>query len=409
MNLWILIWREIAHRKLNFALSLLTVILAVTCAVSVVTLLRGHELRTHNRVQALDDQIRQITKDMGFNLMILPKDQNLAEFYATDFAAKTMPEEYVHRLANSGDIITINHLRPALIRKLTWPEQKRHIILMGVRGVVPLAHRDLKKPLAYPVPEGRMNVGHVLAEELGLEPGREVTLLGEAFTVNKIYPQRGNEDDITVWIDLSQAQQMLGLAGRINMIQALECNCASTDRLAEIETEIAEVLGGQVQVVEQSTKAIARAKARNRVAAEGAAMLHHWQMVASAVMPLVILAAGLWVALLSLANVRQRRTEIGIWRALGWHSRRVGMLFICKALLLGLAGSVIGYTVGFFGSVWVQSPWPGASDVAGPQSLFILPLLLLVLLVAPVLAALATWLPALSAMQQDPAQVLREE
>ena len=35
---------------------------------------------------ALDDEIRKITKAMGFNINILPSQQNLADFHANDFA-----------------------------------------------------------------------------------------------------------------------------------------------------------------------------------------------------------------------------------------------------------------------------------------------------------------------------------
>ena len=224
--------------------------------------------------------------------------------------------------------------------KLTWPEKNRQVILMGVRGVVPFAHRNPKKPLADPVPIGMINVGHLLAEELDLEQKQQVTLLGEPFKVNNIYPERGNKDDITVWIDLAKAQQMLELPDRINLIQALECNCASIDRLAEIEAEVAGVLGDEVQVIELATKAIARAKARVLVGEEGKARLERWQRVAAVSIPLTTIAAGLMVGILSLTNVRQRLPEIGILRALGLRSRQVFGVFLVKPIVIGTLGAL---------------------------------------------------------------------
>ena len=458
MKLRYVVWREIIHRKLNFALSLVAVVLAVACAVSVVTLLRAQdqlvqqqvakaesqtklrvstlEKETQQRVKVLDDEIRKITKQMGFNILILPAEQNLAEFHSQDFAAKTMPQSYVDRLAESRDVVTINHLRPALIRKLKWPEQNRQIVLMGISGVVPFLHRDPKQPLALPVPEGKMNVGSVLAAELSLEKGQTVELQGSKFEIDKIFPQRGNVDDITVWIDLAKTQEMLEMQGRINMIQALECNCASIDRLAEIETEISGVLGSDVQVIELATKAIARAKARTEVKKSGAetlaqvrasgerhiaevkkngeSTLDQWTRFAAVVIPTVIAAAGLWVALLSLANVRQRRAEIGIWRALGWRSRHILTLFLSKAVLVGLLGAVIGLAIGATATAAVAAKWADAADNAATRGseiepIFLPSMMVLVLAVTPLLAILASWLPALSATTQDPADVLREE
>jgi len=410
MNLSHLVLREIAHRRLNLLLVLLTIAVAVASAVGLVTLLRGYQVYTTGRVAALDNEIRKITKEMGFNVLILPQDLNLAEFFADDFAEQTMPETHVDLLAQSRDVMTIQHLRPALVRKLAWPEQNRQIIMMGVRGVVPFAHRKAKKPLADPVPPGKIDIGQLLSLELDLGLGDSLTLLGESFEVHKIYPPRGNQDDITVWIDLAHAQQMLGLEGQINMIQALECNCASIDRLAEIDKEVSAVLGDQVQVVELATKAIARAEARTRVSEAGVATLVRVQRLTARLIPLVIVAAGVIVGLLSLANVRQRRPEIGILRALGMRSSQILRVFLAKAALVGAMGAVLGYLLGFFAAVVIQSQWHDEiASRPGVQVLFILPLMLAVLLLTPLLTVMAGWLPALVAATQDPASILHEE
>jgi len=410
MNLTHLIWREISHRRLNFSLMLLSVVLAVACGVSATTLMRAQALFNQQQVQALDNEIRKITKDMGFNILILPKDENLSDFYADDFGAKTMPEDHVQSLAASRDVFTIRHLRPALIRKLEWPEQNRRVILMGVRGVVPFAHRNPKKPLADPVPPGKIDIGHLLAQELGLQPGQPLTFLEETFEVNKVYPPQGNKDDITVWIDLGKAQEMLDLSGEINMIQALECNCNSIDRMAEIEAEVSGVLGDQVQVVELATKAIARAKARTRVSEEGAHRLRRWQRIATAAIPLTIVASGLMVGLLSLANVRQRRQEIGILRALGMRSSQIFRTLLAKPAVIGIVGSFLGYFLGFGATLLLEVVWRSDDAQAlSIQSLFLFPVLVVVFVLTPVLTVMAGWLPAVYAAGQDPADILHEE
>ena len=410
MNLTHLIWREMAHRRHNFGLMLFSVLLAVACGVTAITLLQAQARFNHRQVDALDNEIRNITKGMGFNVLILPQDQNLSDFYADDFGVRTMPETHVQSLAASRDVFTIRHLRPALIRKLDWPEQHRQVILMGVRGVVPFAHRNPKKPLADPVPSGKIDVGHLLSQELGLESGQQLVFRGEKFEVNKIYPLQGNKDDITVWIDLEKAQQMLQLPGEINIIQALECNCSAIDRLAEIESEVSSVLGDQVQVIEMTTKAIARAKARTRVKQEGVARLQRWQRVASAIIPLTVVTAGLMVGLLSWTNVRQRRQEIGILRALGMRSSQVFRVLLAKPAFIGIVGSLMGYLVGFATAWAVESVWHAdAVDESTARSLFLFPVLAVVLLLTPVLTVMAAWLPVLYVAGQDPAEVLQEE
>ena len=410
MKLSHLVWREISHRRGNFCLMLISVVLAVACGVCAITLFDAQHQYNQQQIGVLDNEIRKITKNMGFNILILPRDQNLADFYADDFASQTMPESHVEQLAKSRDVFTIRHLRPALVRKLTWHEKNRQVILMGVRGVVPFAHRNPKKPLADPVPPGKIDVGHLLAQELAMAPGQRVTLLGVDFEVNKVNPVRGNKDDITVWVDLAQAQQMLHLPGKINMIQALECNCASVDRLAEIEAEVSGVLKDEVQVVELATKAIARAKARTRVSAEGEARLQRWRRIAAAVIPLTIFAAGLMVGLLSFANVQQRLQEIGILRALGLRSNQLLGVLLAKPAVVGMVGAVLGYLVGIGGAWSLETVWFMSADYQSPpQWVFKFTVLLVVLLLTPLLTVMAGWLPAFYASGKDPAEILNLE
>ena len=409
MKLFHLVWREILHRKLNFFLAVGSVVIAVTCAVALVTFVHGNRVYTELRVAAMDNEIRKITKKLGFNIVILPRDENLGEFFANDFAAKTMPESHVMKLADSRDIITINHLRPALIRKIDWPEHDEKIILMGVRGVVPFTHRTAKKPLADPVPKGKINLGNHLARKLKLKPGDRVTLMGQEFELNKVYPPRGDKADITAWIDLPKAQEMLELKDQINMIQALECNCASIDRLAEIDAEVSQVLGDEVQVIELATKAIPRAQARTHVKNEGIKTQQQLQKTSAIVIPIVAITAALAVGLLSLANVHQRRQEIGILRALGMRSRQILVIFLTKLAIIGTLGAALGYAIGYAAPLALKQEIFGDLPLPPEQAnLFLLPLLLAALIATPLLTVAAGWLPALSASMQDPTQTLQE-
>ena len=127
--------------------------------------------------------------------------------------------------------------------------------------------------------------------------------------------------------------------------------------------------------------------------------------------PINVAAAGLWVALLSLINIRSRRAEIGIWRAIGFRSRRILTLFLSKAVLIGLVGAIAGIGLGAaMGNLLWDTLVGVESDVrvelTSSKTLW---LFAGVLFATPLLAILATWLPALSAANQDPAVVLREE
>ena len=120
MTIWRLIFREIVCRKTNFLLSALAVLVAVGSVVAAISLLDRYAIRGELRAAEqqvelqrqmadLEDDYRKISLDLNFNLMILPKEQNMADFYAEDFAAKPMPEAYAQQLADAR-VATINHI-----------------------------------------------------------------------------------------------------------------------------------------------------------------------------------------------------------------------------------------------------------------------------------------------------------
>ena len=434
MNVWHLIVREMSHRKLSFALSWLSAAAAVACVAGMMTVLQAFDQQTTQlldakqaevaaRGKALNDDYRKITKGLGFNILILPQDQNLQDIYSEGYGEKTMPEEYVTRLSSS-QVMTVEHLLPSLEQKIEWPEVKRTIVLIGIRGEVPFVNRDTKKPLLKPVPENGIVLGYELHRQLNLKKGAEVTLLGKSLKVGDCYPQRGNKDDITAWINLEDAQTLLNKTGQINAIWALECNCETIDRLAEIRQDIAKILP-DTQIIETVSTATARAEARKRASLEAKTALEQAKIgrnevrgriesLASVAVSVVVVACCVWLGLLTWTNVRARRPEIGILRAIGLRSPQILALFLGRSVMAGVCGAVVGLV----GGVWIGWQFFLTQEASTSASLNLWSTLLsnqqwlplaLVGLAAPLVAALAGWLPALIAAGQDPARVLVEE
>ena len=424
-----LVLKEIRYRKLSFVLGLISVAVAVGSFVGAITLLEVHDLRTgqilaekqavlKKQLATLQDDVRKAMLKLGFNVVILPKDQDLGDWHADDAGSRTMPEDYVHRLAESG-VVTVRHFLPSLQQRIFWPERKRTIILVGTRGEVPNLHKGPREPMVQPVPDGKMVLGHELSRSLGLGIGDRAVLLGRTYTVHRFAEERGNKDDITVWIPLQEAQELLGQEGRINAILALQCLCAGKG-VAKVREDIARVLPN-TQVVEMGTRVLARAEARTRVGEDARASLEQEKQtrlklrseregIASILTSLVIVACAVWVGFLALSNVRERRPEIGILRALGYRSRQILMLFLSRAVVIGLIGAVLGTVTGLLAGRQVGLALEeGAIDVGGVGSLLDPMQMVLALLMAPLLSMVASWIPSMMAAQHDPAEILREE
>jgi ABC-type antimicrobial peptide transport system permease subunit len=124
------------------------------------------------------------------------------------------------------------------------------------------------------------------------------------------------------------------------------------------------------------------------------------------VVPILLLVTAAWVGTLAYLNVRARREEIGLLRAVGVRSGRIAGLFLGKAALFGLLGAALGFALG---TAVALGYGPGLFELTAKKLRPSWPLLPWCLAVAPLMAVLASALPALVAVSMDPAEALRQE
>jgi len=428
MTLWTLWRRELRGRAGSFLLATASVAVAAAVYTGGVTLLRIHDRRTEQRLAEkeaqtreamahLENDTRTIMKAMGYNVMILHRDQDLAELRRVGHPTTFLPDDYADRLAHAG-IETLNHLLPVLQQWVIWPETGERILLTGVRGQVPITgaqSRGDRSPIMAPIPPRSVALGRLVAERVRAAAGETVVLMGDSFHVERVERSRGTSDDLAVWVALDKAQQWLGQPGRINAILALECVCHS-ESLGQISAEIGRILP-DVQVFEFSSMAKGRAEVRQRAAEAARAAIaaekaqrfrlraERERLFAWAV-PLTSVWAALWVLILSFSNVRARRSEIGLLRAFGLQWARVLLFFLAKAAWIGLLGGLLGAVAGLGAAMPAAGEgwsWLLIRSVTDPGRV------LLAVLAGALLSVAAGLGPALVAARQDPADILAEE
>jgi len=417
MNLTRMLLAEIGYRKLNFLLSLIAVIVAVAMFVAGPVLIDAYRDQTDEQLLKLEDETRKLMAGMGFNLLIVHRDTDMADFWAADFATHDMPQEYIDRLAADGHLTLITHLVATLKSRIDW--ENRKVLLVGHLKETPQTHRALtkfakdqqemkqaqqkkKKPMGYDIAPGTVQLGFELG--VGREAGQSIDVLGKPFKIVQILPEQGSKEDIAINMHLTDAQELLGKEGRINQILALGCKCAG-ESLPKIRSQLALVLP-DTHITEDKTKAVARAEQRNEVTEHRNTQLGRVETLAGLITPLVVITCAIWVGLLALTNVRERRTEIGILRALGKSSTTIACLFLGKAMLVGVVGAAAGFVLGSALARWLGVT---ALEVAPEQFTVQYTLLVIALVGAPLLSAIASYLPTLSALMQDPATVLRDQ
>ncbi len=428
ISLWCLIRREGRFRLGNALLGAVAVALAVAVWAACLVVMRGHDARTARALEALHqaladetavlaDGMRRATLKLQFNLVILPAGQDLRAWHTDSEIRGTLPETHVEHLARA-EIVTIQHLLPIVQRRLFWEEQGRRIILVGTRGEVAQLHSAPKKPLVQPVSPGGIVLGHELHRSLGLKPGQRVVLMGREFTVQRCHEQRGSQDDITAWIDLAAAQELLGMRGQVHAILALECLCAGLPEVEAFRADIRRFLP-DTDIIELGSKAFSRADARLSLAAEAKAsaaravaarrdLRQARQRLAGVLVPLAFLGGLVAVGALAASNARARTAEMALLRALGVPSWKLLAVLLARYGLLAVPAALAGCVAGSAAGALLAA---GLDPVALPGAVPFLTAREAAGAAAAALAAtvLAAWLPALSAARRDPAAVLSSE
>ncbi len=400
--------QEIRRRPWQFLLSALAVAAGVATVVGSLAALRAERQHAErllgDQERELDQRFADYQKGLaesmtkaGFQVVILPRDQDMSDWYSQDFAAKSLPPDVLERLG-SAPLSTLEHLLPRLVGRFSWPERRWTVIVTGT-APSPLHPSALgTRWLESSVPTGEVDVGSELARAFSLAPGMDLPVGGQAYRVRQCRAATGTKDDISLHFALADAQRVLDRPGQINELLALELPAAWADP-ASIRGELAERLP-EAQAIEIGNRVVATVRARRMAEEESRALLaqerdrqdsllrSHTRLVAAVAAGAIALSA-LWLAVMTIVNLGGRQAEIGLLAALGLSPTQVRAVFLRRVLLATGLGLVVG-----------TLPWWGRS--------------------APLwaLAALATALPALLAagavahwhiVRHDPAEVLKNE
>jgi len=383
MTTFHLILKEILQRRLNFFLSLMAIVIAAALFVSFFT-----------TGEASKNETIRLMRDIGFNLRIIPEKTNMEKFWQAGFSEQTMPESHVYELASHGGI-SYAHLTAILQKKVNW--QDREIFLTGIAPELSPPGKT-KTPMIFSIEQGNVYIGFEIAQSLGLRKGDIIDIFGKPFTVAQSLSESGSVDDTRIYAHLHDVQVLLNMESKINEIKALQCLCLVDNKNINsqemLRDQLAKILPDAKVIMIQN---IASARESQRIMAE---------RYFGFIIPFVVIVCMSWIGILAMLNVRERRQEIGIMRALGYGSNKIGALFLGKAVLIGLIGAVFGFGIGT-GLALKFGPaiFKVTASMITPQ----IKLLYWAIIVSPAVCALSVFIPSMIAVAQDPAITLREE
>lgn len=242
------------------------------------------------------------------------------------------------------------------------------------------------------VSAGDTVVGAKLAKDLGVRVGSKLRLeagnnRAAVLNITGIFELGVRElDSRYVYMDLKQAQALLGLFGGVTVIDLTVSDIFNAsnisdqiDRLTELKSE------SWMQTNSQLMNA-----------------LKSQSLSSSLISFFVALSVAFGIASVLAISVTQRTREIGILRAMGARRGQMLRVFLIQGAVLGLIGSFAGAAVGWV-MVWIFNEFgPRLFDIS--PSMSIIPVAVSIATFTGVIAAIA---PAWRASRLDPVTAIR--
>lgn len=406
MNLKTLVWKELRERPLAMVTNSLAILLGVAALVAI----------RHVTVHSEQEVSRQLST-LGANVLVLPKNASLQDYYSADKNGETLPEEIVSEIYLAG-LPGIEKLSPKLSMPATlsglpvtltgilpqsefqaksaWQSAsmfspKKHD---GCKKAKTGGHADDHSPASLAstrsieqLREYEAVLGAEVADRGAIRPGDAVTLLGQSFQVLAILPRTGTVDDSRVFAHLHTVQSLAGTGEVVSAIEVMACcEDASGDLIPKLSALLP---AAKVVTISQ---VVATQVGVNRLMANTS-----WF-----VLGVLVLVGGTSLAGAIMANVRERKREIGTLMAIGATPTFVLQLFLLKALVLGVIGGTVGSLLGLGVAVFAGPRWAGVVIQPLPG------LSVLAIVAASLLAIFAAFLPARKAAQLDPCLCFQE-
>jgi putative ABC transport system permease protein len=349
-----LVFIELWKRKSQ----LITGLLAITLGIAVIVAIQSVSIVSEQNVARNLD-------NLGANILVLPQGASIDNYYTSDIDAPTLPMDYVERILTST-ITGVDNMSPKLTRRVKVSGQS--VVLTGILPKSEIASKplwqssgllgaELKTACA---PNQSTTKSHGLEDEklkrkaidtlnttdciagsqvaklLKLHPGGSVDIMGKDFKVIKILPETGTVDDDRIFANLKDVQTLLGIENQVSAIEIMGCcNAISEGLLGKLRnilpdtrvTTIGQIVSTQIETNQLMKK------------------------VTLVMLIIIFFVGGISIGNYIWANVNERKREIGILRMMGAGRSTIYRMFLLKALILGIAGGILGYFLGTLSGV----------------------------------------------------------
>jgi putative ABC transport system permease protein len=383
MNLKHIAICNLKRRKGKAAFILLGLLIGVSAVVAFISL-----------VDALGRDINQKLEKYGANILILPKTESLSLTYGgislggISFEMQEIPQESLQRIGSIQNAANVAAVGPMVLGGVKVRDT--NVLLAGMDFDVSYVLRPWWNIQGEPPGEEGLLAGSEAARILGLDLGKSLSLGERELEVTGILEPTGSQDDYLLFAPLSTAQSILGKEGRISMaeVAALCAGCPIEEMVRQISEALPEAKVTGIKQVVQGRMAT----------------LHQFRTFGYGVSGLVMLVGALVVLVTMIGSVRERTSEFGIFRAIGFRKNHLIRVVLMEAAIISALAGLSGYLLGIAATKLFLPMFTESTDLAVRVN----PALAGgVLLLALVLGLASSTYPALLAARLDPNEALR--
>jgi len=343
---------------------------------------------------AVTGDINHKLEKYGANILIVPRTENLSLSYGgiqmggISFDMQELREtdlEAVKHIKNYRNIAAMGPMALGAVRVKEQPVMLAGVDFEEARILKPWWKIEGRQPEA-----NAILAGAEAARVLNIAVGDTLEIAGNAMPVSGLLKPTGSQDDQLLFTTLATAQELLGMPGQVSMVEvAALCTACPIEEMVQ---QISDALpGAKVMAIQQVVKGRMETLAQFKKLSFGVSVI-------------IILIGSLVVLVTMTGSVRERKAEIGVFRAIGFRQRHVMRIILMEATLISIGAGVVGYLASMGATRLALMLFADNPHVAVPWNMALAAGALGMSLVVGVTASIY---PALTAARMDPNDALR--